>query len=153
MTSYLYRMPAGIAGDVTRREVAKIEAQIMDPNTPVTVFGVPVKMVSGKIKPLAASGDTIYGFLVRPYPVASETNEALAVATPSTVLEANILRSGYMTVKSTAGTVVKDAAVYFNDTSGKVEGTTGNPGQTAIATCKFMGAADTDGNVEISYNL
>jgi hypothetical protein len=149
----LYRMPAGIAGDVTRREQATVEPQIMDPTTPVLVFGVPVKMVSGKIKPLAASGDAIYGFLCRPYPVSAATSEALGTATPSTVLEANILRRGYMTVNVQAGVVAKDGQVYFNDTTGHVEGLTSAPGQTAISGCKFMGAADSDGNVEISYNL
>jgi hypothetical protein len=149
--SYLFRMPAGIPGDVTRREVAKVEAQMMDATTPVTVFGVPVKMVSGKIKPLAGAGDVIYGFLVRPYPTSGSVNEALAVGTPQVNMPCDLLRSGYMTVKVTAGVAAKDAHVLFNATTGLVEA--GASGGTSIANAYFMGEADADGNVEISFNL
>jgi len=150
--AYLYRMPAGIAGDVTRKEVAKIEAEIIDANTLTpTVFGIPVKMVSGKIERLNGGGDTIYGFLVRPYPTSAATSEALAVGTPSLVNAANILRSGYMTVKVTAGVAVKNANVLFNATTGLVEA--GASGGTSISNAFFMGAADADGNVEIVYNI
>lgn len=149
--AYLYRMPVGIAGDVTRKEQSTVEAQVMDSSTPVTVFGVPVQMVSGKIQPLSASDDVIYGFLVRPYPTSYTSNEALATATPSATLACDVLRRGYMTVKNTLGTAVKNAAVYFNDTTGLVQAS--SVGGTAITGCYFMGDADSDGNVEIAYNL
>jgi len=149
--AYLYRMPVGIPGDVTRKEQSTVEAQIMSSVTPVTVFGVPVKMTSGKILPLSSGGDTIYGFLVRPYPTSYTSNEALATATPSAVMAANIMRRGYMTVKSVLGTVVKNAQVYFNSTTGLVQAS--SVGGTAITGCYFMGDADSDGNCEIAYNL
>lgn len=149
--AYLYRMPVGIAGDVTRKEQSTVEAQVMDSSTPVTVFGVPVQMVSGKIQPLSASDDVIYGFLVRPYPTSYTSNEALATATPSTTLAANILRRGYMTVKNTVGTPVKNAQVYYVTATGLISASASSA--TAITGCYFMGDADSDGNVEIAYNL
>jgi hypothetical protein len=156
--AYLYRMPAGIPGDVTRRETARIEAQIMDPTTPATVFGVPVKMVSGKIKPLAATGDTIYGLLCRPYPTTGlVAGEALGAGVPSIVMAANILKSGYMTVlvaNFAAASSVKNAQVYFNNTTGLIEAyASGGAGQTAITGAYFMGVNDAAGNVEIVYNI
>ena len=49
MSNVFYkRMPAGVAGDVTRREHATIEPQIMNSSKPVKLYGVPVKMVNGK---------------------------------------------------------------------------------------------------------
>ena len=149
--AYLYRMPAGIAGDVTRKEQATIEAQIMDTTTPVTVYGVPVQMVAGKIKPLSTNSDVVYGFLVRPYPTQSATNEALASGTPSTINAADILRRGYMTVKNTAGTPAKDGQVYYVTATGLISASSSSA--TAITGCYFMGEADSDGNVEIAYNL
>lgn len=149
--AFLYRMPAGFAGAVTRLEVAKIEPNIMDPDTPVTVYGVPVIKTSGKICPFAGSG-TIYGFLVRPYPTQSETNtQVIGSATPSENQTCDILRSGYMTVKNTLGTAAIDGAVYVNDTTGLVQASA--VGGTAVTGAAFMGAADADGNVEIVYNI
>lgn len=149
--AYLYRMPSGIAGDVTRHEVAKIEAQVLDSTTPPTVFGVPVKMVSGKIKPLASAQDVIYGWLVRPYPTGAATSEALDAGTPVAGNPCDILRSGYMTVKVTAGVAAKNVVVLFNATTGKVEA--GASGGTSTVNAFFMGEADANGNVEIVYNI
>jgi len=145
-------MPAGIAGAVTRLEVAKIEPNVMDPDTPVTVYGVPVVKVAGKIQPYAGSG-TILGFLVRPYPTQMEniTNQSLGGGTPSVNQTCDILRSGYMTVLNTLGTPAIDGAVYVNNTTGLIQADA--TGATAVTGAKFEGAADDNGNVEISFNI
>lgn len=150
--AFLYRMPEGFAGAVTRLELAKIEPQTMDPNTPATLYGIPVKMVSGKIQPINSGSDVVYGLLVRPYPTQSTVNQAIGQGTPSTELQCDILRSGYMTVKVTVGTVAKNGQVYFNNTTGLIEGYVGS-GQTAITGCFFQGTADSDGLVEVIYNI
>jgi hypothetical protein len=149
--AYLYRMPAGIAGDVTRKEVAKIEAEIIDSTLTPGYFGIPVKMISGKIERLNGGGDTVYGFLARPYPTSAASSEALGTATPVAGHAGDILRSGYMTVKVTAGVAAKNANVLFNATTGLVEA--GASGGTSISNAFFMGAADDDGYVEIVYNI
>ena len=164
-TAFIYRMPAGIAGDVTRREHADIEPQIMDANYPVLRYGEPVKMVSGKIRPIA-NGDTdanIYGFGVRPFPAASATSEAIATATPSVVQPIDVLVRGYMTVKVQDGlSPAKHAQPYVrtvaasNPTTqpiGGLETTADSSDCHLIDKAYFMGEGDADGNVEISWNL
>lgn len=158
--AFVYRMPSGIAGDVTRREHAKIESWPFDSSNYPTRFGEPVKLTSGKICKMA-SGDAEqpYGFLVRPYPSQSIASEALGVSTPDPNKIGDILVSGYMTVDAFEGTPAAEGQVYYynaNDTDlGKVSaGNTDSPATAvAITGCQFMGAADTDGNVEIKFNV
>lgn len=162
--AFITRMPAGIAGDVTRREHADIEAQIMDTDYPVLRYGEPVKMVSGEIRPIT-TGDVvgdIYGFGVRPYPGQVASSEAIGTATPSTVLPFDVMRRGYMTVKVQDGTPAKNGSVYVRTIAaadptaqpiGGLECATDGGDCFEITNAKFMGEADSDGNVEISYNL
>ena len=165
--AFIYRMPAGIAGDVTRREHATIEAQEMDADYPVLRYGEPVKMVSGKIRPIT-TGDTvtdIYGFAVRPYPTesASSVSEVLGIATPNPANFLDILRRGYLTVKVQAGTPAKNSDPFVRTVSsglspdtqpiGGLECATDGGDCFDITSARFMGEADSDGNVEISYNL
>lgn len=163
MTAFIYRMPAGIPGDLTRREAAKVEQQQLDAAYPVTVFGVPVKMVSGKIRPMAEddSGQP-YGFLVRPYPTQRQTNELLGVATPDLTQICDVMVSGYMTVKAYNDAPAKDGQVYYRSQQaspevliGRVEaGSEASPATNiAITGCRFMGTGDSDGNVEIAFNV
>lgn len=157
--AYIYRMPSGIAGDVTRREHAKIESHVIDADTPPLRFGEPVKLVSGKIQPMAQSDtEQPYGFLVRPYPGMTASSEALGTAKPSTSLIADVLVSGYMTVDNYSGTPAIEGQVYYYNGAthfGKVTaGPAGSPvDNIAITGCLFMGAADSDGNVEIKFNV
>jgi len=164
--SFLYRMPAGIPGDVTRKEVAKIEPQIMGTYNPlpsitsplVTSYGVPVTMLNDKLAGITAINNVVYGFLVRPYPTQAElVNQVIGESTPSINQIADVLRSGYMTVKCLAGTAVKGGQVYVrwgedSGTQGSVEAVTSGD-QVAVTGAFFMGVTDNDGNVEICYNI
>ena len=162
MTAFIYRMPAGIAGDVTRHEASKIEPQLMDASYPVTEFGVPVKMVSGKVRPMP-SGATyadVYGFSVRPYPSQMAASEAIGAATPDVnkgIID--ILVSGYMTVKVKNGTPTKNAAVYFRASAGSPAELIGQleagslSNNTILTGATFVGTGDADGNVEIKFNV
>jgi len=157
-------MPAGIAGDVTRREHATIQPETFDATYPVTEFGLPVKLVSGEIRPIA-NGDTIasvmYGFLVRPYPSQMASSEALAAGTPDVTKIGDVLKRGYMTVKNNLGTPAKGGIVYARKTAhspnsyimGGVEADADSAKCEAIPGAFFMGAADADGNVEIAFNI
>ena len=163
-TAFVTRMPAGIPGDVQRREHAVIEPQIFDTDYPCLSFGIPVKMTSGKIRPIA-SGDTDqpYGFLVRPYPSQMASSEAVGTATPDTTTKiANVLVRGYITVKNFEGTPVKNGAVYMRTQAGSPAGnlgqieadSAGSPTtNVAITNAHFMGPQDSDGNVEISFKM
>ena len=170
--AFIYRMPAGIPGEVTRREHSTIEPGIYDTTYPVTKFGVPVKIVSGKVRPFAAA-DTITtylasglgGFLVRPYPTQYTSNEALGTATPNTATIANVMKRGYMMVKVEASlpavVPAKEGIVYCRKTDhgaseyiiGGVESDADAAKCEAIPNCFFTGAMDADGNCEIAFNI
>jgi hypothetical protein len=164
--AFIYRMPGGIAGDVTRREHATIVPEIMDATTPVTLYGVPVKLVTGKVKPIA-SGDTLssvaYGLLVRPFPGQVAASEAIGAGTPSIVQPADILKRGYMTVVCNLGTPAKNGIVYVRKTAhdtdttaypiGGIEAAADSSKCEALPGGFFVGTGDADGNVEIAYNI
>lgn len=160
--AFVYRMPAGIAGDVTRREHATIEPHVFDASYPVTEFGLPVKLVSGEIRPIAAAdtvADVQYGLLVRPYPSQMATSEALAAGTPDVTKIGDVLVRGYMTVKCNLGTPAKGGAVYVRKTAngdyliGGIEAGADSAKCEALVGAIFMGSADADGNVEIAFNI
>lgn len=168
MVAFRYRMPAGIPGAVNRVEQLTSEAQIMDTGTPVTLFGVPVKIVSGLVRPIA-SGDAaslVYGFLIRPYPTqnvgaAYGATDGYGAGTPNPNDIANVMTRGYMTVQlNNVTAAVKGGQVYVRVASG----TTQNPiggieagadggNCVAITGAIFMGPADAAGNTEIRYNI
>ncbi|AFC85911.1 structural cement protein Gp24 [Frateuria aurantia] len=164
MPAYLYRMPSGIPGDVTRYSVSTIEPVPTDSSNPFASFGIPGKIVSGKFVPLA-SGDTdvkVYGFLVRAYPTQNGVNQALGADTPLAGVMGNVLRRGYIAVKLNAGVAALGAPVYvrvggatdsqpIGGIEAAADATAGNT--IELANCTFMSAADASGNVEIAYNL
>ena len=163
MVSFLYRMPSGIPGDVTRPSQSTIEPGQIDSGTPPTKYGVFIKLVSGKVQPLAASDTAavIYGLLARPFPTTA-AQDPIGTATPPTSGLCDPMVRGYMTVALKLGTAVKGGAVYVVTTAGGSVAvgdivTSASPagGGTAVAVsnCIFMGAADASGNVEIRYNI
>lgn len=161
--AYLTRMPAGIPGDVSRKELAKIQPEVMDTDYPVLLYGVPVKLTSGKVRPFTTGDDAtpVLGLSVRPYPFQAETSQALGAGTPNTTQPLDILRSGFMTVKNNAGTPAKGGTVYVRVISsgsaaqplGGIEAAADGGDCVAITGAAFEGTADADGNVEISFNL
>jgi|SRR6185312_11651866 len=161
MTSFLYRMPSGIPGDISRRENMTIESVPLDPNTPFSAYGLFGKIASGKLQPIT-TGDTaasVYGLLVRAYPTAS-AQDPLGTATPPTSGIASVERRGYMTVKLNSGTAALDGQVYVRVAApsgpkviGGIEAAADSTNTIAITNCTFMGAADASGNVEIAYNI
>ena len=181
--AFLYRMPAGIAGDVTRKgsNAMIIEPAIFDTSFPCLLFGILVKLVAGKIRPIA-SGDVVasvqYGLLVRPFPTQDAFGSSLASelpgggAVPNTLFPANVLKSGYMTVllgnsggyggATAFASIAKGDAVYVRKTV-SILGVVGDieagsaAGNEVIATnfanTYFMGPADSNGFVEIAFNI
>ncbi|RJL71648.1 structural cement protein Gp24 [Acinetobacter radioresistens] len=156
--AFLYRMPSGIAGDVSRKSHSTIEAH--DTVAGFTGFGIFGKMnADGKFAPLAA-GDTaadVYGLIVRSYPTQSASN-GLGAAVPVKGFN-DVLRRGYMTVKCNAGTSKTGGKVYVRIAAGNDAKPVGGieavaDGDNTIAVnAIFMHAADASGNVEISYNI
>lgn len=161
MTSFLYRMPSGIPGDISRRENMTVESVPFDPNAAFSAYGLFGKIASGKLQPVGAgdAATAVYGLLVRPYPTQS-AQEPLGTATPPTSGIANVLRRGYMTVKLTSGTAALNGQVYVRVATpsgpkviGGIEAAADGTNTIAITNCTFMGSADASGNVEIAYNI
>lgn len=164
----LYRMSAGIPGTPNRLEQCTIELQMYDTNTPPTVFGVPIKYVSGLVQPIAAA-DVIatvnQGLLVRPYPTQAAVSEALGAATPNSTQIADVMKRGYLLVKVNASVPAavpsKGSIVYCRKTDhgageypiGGIESDADAGKCEAIPCCFFTGAMDAAGNCEVSYNL
>lgn len=150
------RMPCGIPGEVTRTSGAVLEPGIVGAND--VPHGAPVKIASGKFVPLAggeAAAD-IYGLMARNYPSQGGTTTLTPNVAPAD-LGCDVLRSGYMAVTLATGTAAKGDTVYVRVTAdtgkdvGDIEAGSAT-GNVAI-NAKFQGAADTDGSVEISYNI
>lgn len=159
--AYLYRMPSGIPGDVSRKLDSTIDTQLFNPSLPFASYGIPAKLASGKVVPFAG-GETaadLFGFLVRPYPTQS-AQEPIGTATPPTTGPANILRRGWMTVKCNAGTPAQGGTVYVRIAAasgakviGGIEAVADSTNTVALTGVKFTNAGDASGNVEIEYNI
>ena len=156
--SFLYRMPSGIAGDVSRKSHSTIESQVAIAG--FAAFGLFGKMdANGKFAPLA-SGDTaasVYGLIVRSYPTQSASN-GFGASVPVTGFN-DVLRRGYMTVKCNAGTAKTGGKVFVRIGAGTEAKPIGGIEAVADSTntievnATFMHAADASGNVEISYKI
>ena len=156
--AYTYRMPAGIPGDVSRVHDLTAEPRVMGA-TALDEFGLAGQLDSSTntILPMASNA-TAWGMLVRPYP-AQSTTTALGSAAPEAAKVYDMMRRGYMTVKNTAGTPAAGGTVYVQvvAATGKPLGSIaaeGDSGLREVLTgAKFMGPADSDGNVEICFNI
>jgi hypothetical protein len=166
---FLYRIPAGVPGFVNREQEHTGEPNQLDVTNPPLAYGDPVKMGSnGKIQALAA-GDTaaaIYGFLERPYPTQQQNyaSQGYGNAAPQAGARCTVMKRGYMTVKLQGATAAaKGGAVFvriagtlpaggrYSNVEAAVDATAANT--PTVPNAYFMGAADTDGNVEIAFNL
>ena len=163
MTSFLYRMPYGIPGDITRQSVATVESQPLNSASAFSAFGLFGKVVSNAFVPVG-SGDAataVYGLLVRPFPTeGGNPSDPLGTSTPPTTGVANVLRRGYVNVLLNAGTAALGGQVYVrvaNASTGKpiggIEAASDSTNTIAVPNAYFMSAADSGGNVEIGYNI
>lgn len=165
LQAYTYRMPAGFAGDAQRIDVATIETQLIDSAAPPTAFGLPVKMVNGKIQPINNAADTaamVYGVNLRAYPIQGNGTDPLGVSTPPTSGVTDVLRRGYfMAALGGTAVAVKNGTVYVrvaNASAGKPIGgwEAAADGANTIAmpsSWYFTGPADSYGLTEIAVNI
>lgn len=115
-------------------------------------FGAPVKLDgNGKLAPISAAEDTVYGFMVRPYPTQAARAEAGSIQ--------DCMRSGYMTVLLARGTAARGGAVHVRIAAaegkavGDIEAAAVKDETAEVPGCIFMGAADDNSIVEISFNI
>lgn len=163
MVAFLYRAPSGIPGDISRRQSSTVEPGVLNSALPFAAFGVAAKVVSGKIVPFAAAGETaanLFGFLVRSYPMGGAASDPLGTATPPTTGVCDLLKRGYMTVKNNAGTPALGGAVYVRVAAptgpkplGGIEASSDTTNSFVVPGAYFTGPADASGNVEIAFNI
>lgn len=160
--AYPFRMPAGIAGDVNRAaQGTTIETQVMDPTNFATVYGSPLVIdatTHDARKP--TTGDTqatIYGALVRPFPTNSSTN-GLGTSTPPTSGPVDVLKRGYIIANITDGSVAlaaKAGIVTVDLASGTFSAAAADSTHVLAGPggAYFTGPADSNGNVEIAFQI
>lgn len=163
MTAYLLRMPAGIAGAVSRPQDLTIEPVIISTDKSFSQYGLAGKFSGHCFVPLEKddTADKITGLFVRPFPTTSAPDQVRQIGTGNH-FAGNALKRGYMTVNtgSTAAGVVKGAPVHIRVS----EATEASPLGAVLAAAVtgatmvlpdayFTGAGDAAGNTEIAYRI
>lgn len=166
MTAFTFRMPSGIPGALSRPGTSMVmEANVIDSTLPPASYGIPVVVdaTSLKIRNVKAAdvAASVYGFLVRPFPTQSSTT-AYGSAAPVANSIGDVMRMGYLCVKVTNGTPVKNGAVYTRTVLngaipaavlGDVEAVADGTNTFAIPGAYFTGGMDANGNSEIAFAL
>lgn len=116
MTSFLYRAPSGVAGDVTRPDDTVVESALINSAKAPTAFGVPIKLTAGKIELIEAGDDAadFFGILSRVAPaINGSLVETFGSGTPNVDATQGVVVEGYVNVKCTVGTPVRNGVVYM----------------------------------------
>lgn len=158
--SIMFAASYGVPGDISRPTAPyNSETQAFNPavGTPFGNYGLPGQMVGGFFVPITATGNPIYGFLIRPYPsMGPSASDPIGVAVPPTAGPASVLKKGYVTVVCQVGSPAQGGAVnirFQNAAAGKVIGgvEATASADTYVATgWTFTGNADANGNCEIT---
>ncbi|MFG1172153.1 hypothetical protein AAFN90_00805 [Erwiniaceae bacterium CAU 1747] len=164
MVAYLNRMPAGIAGAISRPQDLTTEPVILNAANTFSQYGLAGKdSADGKFIPLTANdaATVITGLYVRPYPTTSTPDLVRQVGTTSN-FTGDVMKRGYMTVNigSTAVNLVKGGPVYVRIASptassplGAILGAAVTDATVVLPNATFTGAGDAAGNAEIAYNI
>lgn len=163
MSAYVYRMPAGIPGDITRPSNATVETQLFNSAAAFAGYGLFGKISSGKFVPVGAgdAATAVYGLLARPFPVTgANASDPLGTSVPPTTGAADVLRRGYAAVKVNAGSASVGGTVYIRVAAaaagkpiGGIEAAADSTNTIVVAGASFMSAADASGNAEIAFNI
>ncbi|MFU2146668.1 hypothetical protein ACM55O_10155 [Hafnia paralvei] len=167
MTAYLYRMPVGIAGAISRPQDLTVEPVILKSANAFAAYGLAGKYdADGFFVPLA-NGDTAdkaKGIYVRPYPTTSQPDMVRQVGTDKN-FSGDAMKRGYMTVNLgssvDASTIKKGDPVYvvvslddtINVPLGGFMSTAVADKNVVLPNAEFTGAGDAEGNAEISWKI
>lgn len=158
--SIIYRADNGIPGAVSRPDQQHIESQPLDAANVFSQYGLPGKIVNSLFRPISATGEAAYGWLVRPFPTQGpNASDPVGSATPPTSGVANILRRGYISAKCNAGTPALNSAVYIrfqNPSGAQIVGgveAAAHADTYVLPGAVFTGTKDANGNVEIAFNI
>jgi hypothetical protein len=161
--SFLYRMPAGIPGDINRVQAAVVTPEVItaagQSNAPLA-YGLAsfIDATSGKVRTVAAGDTFTHGFLARPFPTNS-SQDGIGTSTPPASGGCDLMRRGFMTVLLGGSTAsVNGGKVYVwiaansgAHVQGQVEAADPSGNGFAVTGAYFTGGADASGNVEIAF--
>ncbi len=163
--AFLYRMPAGIPGNITRVSAATVEPQQLDTTNYPTAYGLAgtIDATSHNFRHANSSDSASSNFslYVRPFPTSGGANDPIGSATVPTAGLCSVLKRGYMMVSCAYGTPAKGGTVYVRTAAnggrtvlGAIEAQSDTTYSVALpSNCYFTGAADASGNVEIAFNI
>jgi hypothetical protein len=167
--AFLYRMPSGIPGALSRTGLALIvEPGILLSGSAPASYGLPVAVdpTTGHVRAIAGTDTaaSVYGFLVRPFPTQGGDGVSTSIGTsaPPASGQVDVLKLGYMSVYISRGTPVKGGTVYVRIVAnatyptspvGGVEAAADGINTVALTNAYFTGAADANGNAEIAFNV
>jgi hypothetical protein len=156
MTSFLYRAPSGVAGDVTRPDDTIVEPGLLNAAQAPIAFGVPVKLVSGKFEKIASADvATVFaGILSRIAPsIAGDTAQSFASGTPNTKSVQGVVVTGYVNVLCPVGTPARGGIVYMRVTAsagkfvGDLEATSDTTLSVALVSVTWATDGKDSGNI------
>ena len=171
MVAFTYRMPGGIAGNISRYQGLTAEPQQI---TPYGTTGAPtfygcalvVDATAGNVgnMRLPAAGDTaasIYGVLIRSFPVQGGQADGLGNVAPPASGIIDVMKRGYMSVFLNGSTAAaKNGTVYVRiaaPSAGKViggfEAAADSSNTVTLTNAYFSSPADASGFVELCYNI
>lgn len=159
----LYRMPAGTAGAISRRQDLTVEPHTLDSTNQFAAYGLGGKISGGKFVPIA-SGDAataLFGIFVRPYPTASQPDKVRQIGTGAN-FTGDCMKRGYVTVNigADASTVDLSGPVYMRVSTPSATSPLGaflsaadGENTVEITNAYFNGPGDADGNIELAFNI
>lgn len=161
--TFLYRMPAGIAGAISRPQDLTVEPQTLDSAKAFATYGLAGKFSAGKFVPIeeADTAAVVVGIYVRPYPTASQPDKVRQIGTGYN-FAGDCMKRGYVTVNlgADASAVTLGGAVYMrvatpSDTSplGAFLAAADGENTVQITNAFFNGPGDANGNIELAFNI
>ncbi len=165
MTAYLKQAPTGIPGAITRVDETNVEPGMLIAVSTVfaQAFGIPLAAVAGGFSQWVTGNVAadFYGILVREVPsiggsLASDSDTEGGV--PNPLFPQGIVVRGYINVKCTVGTPVRNGVVYIRTVAsgmkniGDFEATSDPGNNVALSNAQAIWATDgkdADNNAEI----
>ncbi|NGF63155.1 hypothetical protein G5641_24670 [Citrobacter freundii] len=161
--TFLYRMPAGIAGAISRPQDLTVEPQTLNSAKAFATYGLAGKFSAGKFVPIEAADTAavVVGIYVRPYPTASQPDKVRQIGTGYN-FAGDCMKRGYVTVNlgADASAVALGGEVYMrvatlSDTSplGAFLAAADGENTVQITNAFFNGPGDANGNIELAFNI
>ena len=161
--TFLYRMPAGIAGAISRPQDLTVEPQTLDSAKAFAAYGLAGKFSAGKFVPIEAAdtASVVVGIYVRPYPTASQPDKVRQIGTGFN-FAGNCMKRGYVIVNLgvDASSVALGGAVYMRVATPTASSPLGaflaaadGENTVQITNAFFNGPGDANGNIELAFNI